>query len=177
MSHTTASTSLWVMVSKSNPLGKTLRNLPFVFSFVPRCQGAWGSAKNTFAFISRSILRQSENADPRSKVNDRASSFSFRAMISPCTGSHPSYGMMTASSNRLFRSVRVRSELFGPRTVSPSKCRVRLRCSAPGDRSRIPRTSCVQPCFFSRFEPYRLRFFPRWGSNALRSGRERYIHA
>lgn len=30
---------------KSVPLGKNILSKPFMFSLLPRCQGAWGSAK------------------------------------------------------------------------------------------------------------------------------------
>ena len=43
----TASISAAVHRERSVPLGKYWRRSPLVFSFMPRCQGLWGSAKNT----------------------------------------------------------------------------------------------------------------------------------
>ena len=41
----TASSSAAVCLARSVPLGKYWRNMPLVFSFVPRCRGLWGSQK------------------------------------------------------------------------------------------------------------------------------------
>src|SRR5699024_11779439 len=48
--------------------GKYYRNNPFVFSFVGRCQGEWGSAKNTLVPVSRVNYACPESSfrDPRS---------------------------------------------------------------------------------------------------------------
>src|SRR4051794_22432993 len=46
-SSATASSSASVTVEKSNPFGKYCLSRPLVFSLEPRCQGAWGSQKNT----------------------------------------------------------------------------------------------------------------------------------
>src|SRR5919106_3239036 len=44
-SSATVSRSATVTVAKSVPFGKYWRSNPLVFSFEPRCQGAWGSQK------------------------------------------------------------------------------------------------------------------------------------
>ena len=48
----TASISAAVHRERSVPLGKYWRSSPLVFSFMPRCQGLWGSAKNTSRPVS-----------------------------------------------------------------------------------------------------------------------------
>ena len=55
------------------PLGKYWRSSPLVFSFVPRCQGEWGSAKNTGIPVSTLNWAWAESSFPRSQVNDRSS--------------------------------------------------------------------------------------------------------
>jgi len=47
-SSATRSSSAWVIVPKSVPLGKYWRSSPLVFSLVPRCHGEWGSQKIHF---------------------------------------------------------------------------------------------------------------------------------
>ena len=49
----TASRSSADHLDRSVPFGKYWRSKPFVFSFVGRCQGECGSAKNTFVPVSR----------------------------------------------------------------------------------------------------------------------------
>ncbi len=50
--------------------GRCLRSLRFVFSFVPRCHGAFGSQNQTSAPNPFFNSRQDANSVPRSKVND-----------------------------------------------------------------------------------------------------------
>jgi len=50
------------------PFGKYWRSSPFVFSFVGRCQGECGSAKNTFVPVSSANWACEESSFPRSQV-------------------------------------------------------------------------------------------------------------
>src|SRR5690606_41093670 len=54
---------------KSVPFGKYCRSRPLVFSFVGRCQGECGSAKNTFVPVSRVNCACPESSFPRSQVS------------------------------------------------------------------------------------------------------------
>jgi hypothetical protein len=55
------------------PFGKYWRSSPFVFSFVPRCQGLCGSAKKTGMPVSTVNAACAESSLPRSQVNERRS--------------------------------------------------------------------------------------------------------
>src|SRR5215471_16913996 len=55
------------------PFGKYWRSRPFVFSFVPRCQGLCGSAKETGSPVSTRNLAWALISFPRSQVKDRRS--------------------------------------------------------------------------------------------------------
>ena len=52
------------------PLGKYWRSRPFVFSLVPRCHGAWGSAKKTGIPVSTVNFAWADISLPRSHVSD-----------------------------------------------------------------------------------------------------------
>lgn len=69
----TASMSSALQRERSVPFGKYWRSRPFVFSFVPRCQGLRGSAKNTGIPVSILNTACADNSLPRSHVKDRRS--------------------------------------------------------------------------------------------------------
>ena len=70
-----ATASRWVSSQRdrSVPLGKYWRKSPFVFSFVPRCEGLCGSVKNTGIPVSTVNEACAESYLPRSQVSDRVS--------------------------------------------------------------------------------------------------------
>lgn len=59
---------------RSVPFGKYWRSSPLEFSFVARCQGDWGSAKNTGMPVLTLNAACADISFPRSHVSDRASS-------------------------------------------------------------------------------------------------------
>ena len=69
----TASMSSLLHRERSVPLGKYWRRSPLVFSFMPRCQGLWGSAKNTSRPVSIFSWACWASSLPRSQVSDRRS--------------------------------------------------------------------------------------------------------
>ena len=58
---------------RSVPLGKCWRSRPLVFSFVPRCQGLRGSAKQTGMPLSIVKAACADSSLPRSQVSERRS--------------------------------------------------------------------------------------------------------
>jgi hypothetical protein len=63
------------------PFGKYWRNKPLVFSFVPRCQGLFGSAKYTLTPEAIENWARADNFLPRSQVNDRRNSVGSVVMV------------------------------------------------------------------------------------------------
>lgn len=118
-----------VTVRKSKPLGKKNRIISLVFSFVPRCQGLCGSAKNTSVFRVFSNSRNSENSDPLSKLilltgdPDKSFSITWRVSVASRFCNKP------IRRNRLFRSTNETNNPFPtpPYTVSPSQSPIRVR--------------------------------------------------
>src|SRR5690606_1188197 len=61
-------------LERSVPFGKYCLRSPFVFSFVPRCHGDCGSAKNTGIPVSTRNCACADISFPRSHVKDLTSS-------------------------------------------------------------------------------------------------------
>jgi hypothetical protein len=68
-----ASKSAWVSVRKSSRLGRYWRSRPLVFSLLPRCQGDFGSQKNTCTPVSMVNRWRWAISWLRSQVRDLAS--------------------------------------------------------------------------------------------------------
>ena len=97
------------------PFGKYWRSRPLVFSFVPRCQGLWGSQKYTFTFVAIVKVLCLDSSCPRSHVSERRND---RGSLRICrvraltTVTVSRLGTLTSAVKRECRSTKVTLWLF-----------------------------------------------------------------
>ena len=72
------SSSAWLCLLRSVPLGRYWRTSPFQFSLLPRCQGEWGSQKKTGIPVSTVNRLWAAISVPWSQVRERNSSWGRR---------------------------------------------------------------------------------------------------